>query len=62
MNFSPNKTPIEIIAEGAFGGTDFRDIYSGINGLWYKNLSKEFVQLKNIDVKFYASYYWWECE
>ena len=21
MNFSPNKTPIEIIKEGAFGGT-----------------------------------------
>ena len=30
MNFSPNKTPIEII-KGAFGGTYFRDIYSGIN-------------------------------
>ena len=29
MNFSPNKTPIEIIKEGAFGGTYFRDIYSG---------------------------------
>ena len=25
MNFSPNKTPIEIIKEGAFGGTYFRD-------------------------------------
>ena len=31
MNFSPNKTPIEIIKEGAFGGTYFRDIYFGIN-------------------------------
>ena len=31
MNFSPNKTPIEIITEGAFGGTYFRDIYSNIN-------------------------------
>ena len=27
MNFSPNKTPIEIIKEGAFRGTYFRDIY-----------------------------------
>ena len=26
MNFSPNKTPIEIIKEGAFGGTYFRQI------------------------------------
>ena len=30
MNFSPNKTPIEIIKEGTFGGTYFRDIYSGL--------------------------------
>ena len=27
MNFSPNKTPIEIIKEGAFGGTYFRYIF-----------------------------------
>ena len=27
MDFSPNKTPIEIIKEVAFGGTYFRDIY-----------------------------------
>ena len=27
MNFSPNKTPVDIIKEGAFGGTYFRDIY-----------------------------------
>ena len=32
MNFGTNKTPIEIVKEGAFGGTYFRDIYSGING------------------------------
>ena len=25
MNFSPNKTPIEIIKKGAFGGTYFRE-------------------------------------
>ena len=24
MDFSPNKTPIEIIKEGAFGGTYFK--------------------------------------
>ena len=58
MNFSPNKTPIEIIKEGAFGGTYFRDIYSGINEKWYKNSWKEFVQLENIDAKFYASDYY----
>ena len=31
MDFSPNKTPIEIIKECAFGGTYFRDVYSNIN-------------------------------
>ena len=36
MNFSPNKAPIEVIREGTFGGTYFRDIYSGINEKWYK--------------------------
>ena len=54
MNFSPNKIPIEIIKESAFGGTYFGDIYSGINEKWYKNSWKEFVYLKNIDAKFYA--------
>ena len=54
MNFSPNKTPIEIIKEGAFNGTYFRDIYSSINKTWYKKSWKEFVQLKIIDAKFYA--------
>ena len=31
MEFWANKTPIEVIKEGAFGCTYFRDIYSGIN-------------------------------
>ena len=30
MDFRANKTHIEEIKEGAFGGTYFRDIYSGI--------------------------------
>ena len=32
MDFGANKTPVEVIREGAFGGTYFRDIHSGING------------------------------
>ena len=28
--------PIEVIREGTFGGTCFRDIYSGVNGKWYR--------------------------
>ena len=31
MDFGANKTPAEVIREGAFRGTYFRDIYSGIN-------------------------------
>ena len=49
MDFGANKTPVEVIREGAFGGTYFRDIYSGVNGQWYKKSWKEFDQLKNID-------------
>ena len=58
MGFSPSKTPIVIIKEGAFGGTYFRDIYSDINGKWYKKSWKEFDHLKSIDVKYYASDYY----
>ena len=58
MNFSPNKTPIQVIEEGVFGVNHFRNIYSGINEKWYKNSWKEFVQSRNIDAKFYASDYY----
>ena len=58
MDFDANKMPIEVIKEGAFGGTYFRDIYSGVNGKWYRKSQKEFDQLKNIDQKYYCpSYY-----
>ena len=58
MKFNPKKTPIEVIREGAFGGTYFRDIYSSVNVKWYKKPWKEFDQLKNIDQKFYCSDYY----
>ena len=32
MDFGTNKTTVEIIEEGAFGGTFFKYIYYGING------------------------------
>ena len=31
MDFGTNKKLVQIIKEGAFGGTYFRDIYSGVN-------------------------------
>ena len=37
MDFRPNKTPVEIIKEGAFGRTYFGDIYSSINDKWCRN-------------------------
>ena len=51
-------TPVEVIREGAFGGTYFRDIYSGVTGKWYKKSWKEFDQLKDIDQKYYCSDYY----
>ena len=53
MNFGANKTFVEVIREGAFGGTYFRDIYSSVTGKWYKKSWKEFDQLKDIDQKYY---------
>ena len=35
MDFGANKTPIEVLNKGAFGAAYFRDIYSGVNGIWY---------------------------
>ena len=46
---------MEVIREGAFGGTYYRDIYPGINGEWYKNSREEFDQLKDLDKKYYCS-------
>ena len=56
MEFGTNKTPVEVIREGVFGGTYFRDIYSNVNEKWYKKSWKEFNQLKNIDGKYYCSH------
>ena len=49
MDFGANKTPVEVIREGAFGGTYFRNIYSSVN---------EFDKLKNIHQKYYCSDYY----
>ena len=58
MDFGTNKTPVEVIKEGAFGGTYFRDIYSNVNDKCYKKSWKDFHQLKNIDQKCYCSDYY----
>ena len=58
MDFNPNKTPIQIIKQGAFGGIYFRNFYSNINKKWHKDSWKEFIHLKNIDPKFYTSGYY----
>ena len=36
IDFDRNKTTVEVIKERAFGGTYFGDIYSSINGKWYR--------------------------
>ena len=43
MDFGANKTPIEVIKESAFGGTFFRDIYSGVNEKWCKIHGKSLI-------------------
>ena len=58
MDFGANKTLSEVIKEGAFGGTYFRDIYPGVNGKLYRKSWKEFDQLKEIDQKYYCSSYY----
>ena len=58
MDFGANKTPIEIIKERAFGGTYFRDIYSGINSKLYRKTWDEFNDLKNVDKNYYCQNYY----
>ena len=58
MDFGANKASVEVLKEGAFGGTYFRDIYSGVNGRCYRKSWKEFDELKNIDQKCYCSNYY----
>ena len=48
MDFGANKTPVKVIKEGAFGGTYFRDICSGVNGNWCRKLWKIYDELKNL--------------
>ena len=55
MDFGTNKTSVEISREGAFGGTYFTDVYSGVNDKFYKNTWKEFKDLENIYKKYYGS-------
>ena len=54
MEFNPNKIPVEVIKERVFGGTYFRDIYSGVQRKQHRNPWKEFNELKNIDQKYYS--------
>ena len=57
MDFVVNKTAVEVIKEGAFGGAYFRDICPDVTGKWNKKTQKEFDQLEDIDQKCYCSDY-----
>ena len=52
MDFGANKTLIEVIKEGAFGGIYFRD-YSSVKCRWYRKSLEVFNKLKNVDSKYY---------
>ena len=43
MGFGAHKTFVEMIKEGVFGRTYFRDIFSGINGKWYRKSGKNLI-------------------
>ena len=62
MDFGASKTSTEIIKEGAFGRTYFRDTYSGTNSKWYRKSWKEFHELKYFDQKDYCSNYMLDVE
>ena len=57
MDFAANKTPVEVIKGGAFGGRYFKDIYSRDTGKWYRKSWKEFEELRDIDEKYYCLNY-----
>ena len=56
--FGANKTHIEVIKEGALGGTYFRDIYFDANAKWYRKWWREFNELKRVGSKYYCSNYY----
>ena len=58
MNFGANEMSIEVIKEGAFERTYFRDIYSSVSDKWYKKSWGEFNELKDIDSRYYCSKYY----
>ena len=58
MDFGTNLTLVEVIKKGAFGGTYFRDIYSGVNDKFYKSTWKEFKELEGIGKNYYRSDYY----
>ena len=41
MDLGANKTPAKIIKEDPFGGTYLRDIYSSVNGKWFRKSWKK---------------------
>ena len=57
MDFGTNKTSVEVIKEGAFGATYLGDIYSSINGKWYRKSQKKCDELKNINQNCHYSNY-----
>ena len=48
MDFGANKMPVEVIREGVFGGTYFRDSYYSVNGKWLKSCGKNLISWKRL--------------
>jgi len=54
-DFRPNLTPNEIFSQGAFGGTYWRKIKSGVTGKTYEHIHKAYPDFKDIDEKLLSS-------
>ena len=51
MDFGANETPVEAIKEGWFGGTYFRDIYSGVKKFMERIWSVEKILIRSFIVQ-----------
>ena len=58
MDFGTNKITAQVFREGAFAGSYFREIHSGVNGKWYRNSWGEFKDLYGTESHCYSSNYY----
>ena len=58
MDLGAYKSSVEVIKEGVFEATYFRDIYFDVNSKSYRKSWKGFSGLKSVESKYYCSNYY----